>query len=269
MTTYKCRLGCVQGDPPRPVYHAGHWECPKDPAFDAGKATRARERRENARKALRGEPTGPQGSGSQQGAPGTPPAAPGAAPAITEKPSTGLKQVEFGQRVAETARREAQAQADNADWELPADSAETFFGTIRNWFHTFANFMDDILDAEHTKEGRIKAEVFELNSHDLAAARGGFGRRLATKVVKKLGAKTLQQGIETVDSLAFVTMFGMMFLTMVTHFWKVAEESPRLKKLRDAAKAQKEKKALAAAEKTAEAKRGAIDVNARPAGAPG
>lgn len=269
MTTYRCRKGCVQGDPPRPVYHAGRWECPKEEAFDAGKAARYRERREKAKAALRGAGEAPPATPADTN---TPPPKPGEASTPQPGTSTALRNVEFGTRTAETARREAQAKDQAEDWELPSESAETFFGTVRNWFRMFANFMDDVLDAEHTKEGRIKQEIFELNQHDLAAARGGFGRRLATKVVKALGAKTLQQGIETIDSLAFVTMFGVMFLTMIIHFFKVAEDSPRLKKLREsAAKAKAERAAAkeAAGRLSAEQKAGAIGTTATPAGGAG
>ena len=268
MTTYRCRKGCTNGvdagGKPRPAYHPGLWACPKETTYDAGKTARYGERRETAKAALRGEVTKP-----------SEPAA-GAAPAPgAPAPSPTLQRIELGTKIAETARRDASQAATAQEWELPAESAETFFLTIRNGFRMVAHWLDDVLDAEKTEEGRIKESIFELNQHDTAAARGGFGRRLATKVVKALGAKTLEEGIATVDSLAFLMMFGTMFLALIGHFWKVAEQSPRLKKFREKAKAAAEKRAAdkkAVAERRAlsEAeKKGAVTVEAKPAGAPG
>lgn len=263
MTTYRCRKGCV-GSPgadgkPRPIYHPGTWACPKEGSYDAGRFARYEEARKKSRELI----------SSAKTAPAEAPAAPAAAPSPTPAPSGGLQRLELGTRVAETARRNAEDQKKaEEDWLLPADSSQTFFETFRNMMRTVAHWLDDLLDAKHTEEGEIKDAIFEMNSHDIAAARGGFGQRLATKVVKALGAKTLEQGIATVDSLAFLMMFAMMFLQLVGHFWKVAGQSPRLKKWRE----KQEKAKVAREEKarlTAEQKAKAIDTTAKPAAAPG
>lgn len=267
MTTYRCKK-CPAGPTGKATYHPGLWACPKEGTYDAGKVARYGQRKAAARAAMQ-EPA-PGGAPM----PGQP--APGLAPGAAAAPagSTILQKVELGSRIAETARRDqAQPQAD-ADWLLPAASAETFFGTIRNAMRMFAHWLDDILEAKKTNEGEIKDSVFEMNQHDLAAARGGFGQRFATKMVKNLGAKTLEEGIATVDTLAFLVMFAAMFLAMIGHFIKVSGESPRLKKLREKAKEMRDKrderKRLVEEQGrlSDEQKRGATTVEGRPAGAP-
>jgi len=264
VTTYRCRQ-CTSGDG-RPVYHPGKWACPKEAGYDAGKLTRYNERRSAAARVMKEGPPPPPAPAS--GAP--------AAPASAPTQSPGLQTVELGTRIAETARRDAGQKQEEKDWLLPAESSETFFGTIRNGLRMFSHWLDDVMDARKTEEGEIKDSVFEMNQHDLAAARGGFGQRLATKAVKAMGARTLEEGIATVDSMAFLTMFAQMFLAMAGHFWKVGAQSPRLKKWREAA----EKRRLEAAARREEAekkkltekqKREARDTTATPApsGAPG
>ncbi len=274
MTTALCKKGCTGADG-RPVYHPGLWACPKEVGFNPDKLTKFNERRARAREAMR-QPKGTPAA--QQPSPPAAPEGTGTPPGAGKpagEASGALQRIEFGTKVAETARRDAAQKQAEVEWELPAESSETFFLTIRNGFRMVAHWLDDVLDAEKTEEGRIKDSMFELNQHDLAAARGGFGRRLATKVVKALGAKTLEEGIATVDSLAFLMMFGVMFLGMFAHFWKVAEQSPRLKKFRERAAKMKEERA--AAKKlgeerrrlTEEQKRNAVTTDAKPAGAPG
>jgi hypothetical protein len=235
MTTYRCRKcpGIADANGRlKPVYHPGLWACPKEGGYDAGKVARYGARKEASRAAMRTPaPLAPPTATPSTGVP-----APGA-PA-----GSVLQKIELGTKVAETARRDtAQPQAE-ADWLLPAESSETFFGVLRNAARMLAHWLDDILEAKKTTEGEIKDAVFEMNSHDLAAARGGFGQRFATKVVKGLGAKTLAEGIATVDTMAFLVMFATMFLVMVGHFIKVAGESPRLKKMREKAKEIRDKR---------------------------
>jgi hypothetical protein len=258
MTTYRCRKCPATGMPPKPVYHPGLWACPKEGAFDAGKVTRAAEKRAAAKKAME-----------------TP--APGGAPMPgASSPAPGILQpIELGTKIAETARRDAaQPQADS-DWLLPADSSETFFGTIRNGVRMVANWVDDLFAAEKTPEGKIKDSVFEMNAHDIAASRGGFGQRFATKIVKGLGAKTLAEGIATVDTLAFGVMFGAMFLNVIGHFIRMIPDSPRAKKWKEsaaqaktkkeeAARLAKENKALTEAQKA-----GAVTTTGKAVGSPG
>ena len=255
MTTYRCRKCPVKPDGSA-TYHPGTWACPKESLFDAGKVTRYNERKTAAKKLMKEGPPEPAGT--------SPAPPPGALPAGER--STGLVTLELGTKVAETARRDASQKQEEKEWLLPADSAETFFGTIRNGLRMFAHWLDDILDAKKTEEGEIKDSVFEMNSHDLSAARGGFGQRLATKAVKALGARTLEEGIATVDSLAFLTMFAGMFLAMAGHFFKVAPQSPRLKKWRERTAKLKEEREKRAAEKklTEEQKRHATDTTATP-----
>lgn len=256
MTTYRCRKCPAKADGTA-QYHPGTWACPKEATWDAGKTTKWEERRAQAKDVMKkGLPTPP----------GTAPVSP--APAAEK--SGILKSVELGSAIAETERRDASQKKAETDWLLPEDSALTFFETIRNGFRTFAHWLDDMLDAEKTKEGKIKDGVFEMNSHEMAAAKGGFGRRLATKAVKAMGARTMEEGIATVDSLAFVMMFGTMLMLMVGHFWKVAEESPRLKKLRDSVAKKREEneerkrlKAEKAGTLTDEAKRRALTVEGK------
>lgn len=245
------------------MYHPGLWACPKEGTFDAGKVARYNERRSAAKAAMKApRETPPPGSTATPGTTttGTPPAT---------GSSSILQRIELGTQVAETARRDASQPQAPADWLLPADSSETFFGTIRNAVKMVANWLDDVLEAKKTTEGEIKDSVFEMNQHDISAARGGFGQRFATKIVKSLGAKTLEEGIATVDSLAFIVMFGTMFLAVIGHFIKVGGESPRLKKLREGAARRKQlaEERQAAAELSAEQKRNAIPTSAKPGGA--
>ena len=264
MTTYRCRK-CPLGANGKPVYHPGLWACPKEGAFDAGKVARYKARREEVRRAQ--ETPAPGGAPM----PGTAPAP----PASGGGSSSVLQRVELGTQIAETARRDEQQKQADADWILPAESSVDFFNTIRNALRMFAHWLDDILEAKKTPEGEIKDSIFEMNSHDLAAAGGGFGRRLATKVVKGLGAKTLEEGIATVDTLAFGVMFGGMFLGMIGHFIKVAPDSPRLKKLKEYAAKRREAaeaRRLAANEKaklTEAQKSGATTATARSLGTSG
>jgi len=265
--TYRCRL-CPKTATGAAQYHPGRWACPKESGYDAGRTTRWGQLKEDRAKAARSVPN-PDASGATGAtSPGSAPAAPGAGTsAPAPGPSGALQKLELGTRIAETARRDAsQPQADK-DWLLPAESSQTFFEMMRNGFRMIAHTLDDILQAEKTKEGKIKDDIFELNGHDLAAARGGFGQRFATKIVKALGARTQEEGIATVDSLAFLLMFLGMFLGMASHFWRVAEESPRLAKMRASReKAKSEKEAQIAARLTAEQKAGAVDTTSRPAG---
>ena len=258
---YRCKL-CSTSE--QEIYHPAKWACPKEDKFDAGKSARYQEGRNAAKEILKRAVEGP----AEATAPTQPPAA---APAGEQK-GTVLEKIEFGTKIAETAKRGAEQKQAEKDWLLPAESAETFFLTVRSWFRTFSHWLDDILEAEKTEEGRIDDKIFDLNQHDLAAARGQFGQRIATKVAKALGARTVEEGIATIDSLSFLTMFGMMFLSMIGHFWKVGSQSPRLKKMRDRMAAQKKaKEDRIAAQKAKEpgTKGGPpLDVPSRPAGEP-
>lgn len=266
MTTYRCKkCPAVNG---KSVYHPGMWACPKEPQYDAGKVARYGERRAAARRVMATSTDAPSPPTSP--APGPAPPAATGTPSSPVTPSSGaspLQSIELGSRIAETARRGAEQEAAKDDWLLPAESSETFFGTVRNGLRMFAHWFDDLLEAKKTSEGEIKDSVFEMNSHDLAAARGGFGQRFATKIVKALGARTLEDGIATVDALAFLVMFAGMFLAMIGHFWKVAEESPRLKKLREKAAELRSKRGERRGLEGD--KREAIDTTARPAPAAG
>ncbi len=251
MTMYLCKL-C-----PNKTYHPGRWACPKEGAYDPGKVARVSERKTAARKILSGDTPIPGGQPS--------PGATGGAPAPAPTPK-GLVGVELGTQIAETARRDDKQSKANEEWVLPEESSVTFYGTFRDAMRAVAKWADDMLDAKHTEEGEIKDSVFEMGAHELSAAKGGFARRFATRVVKALGAQTLEEGIATVDTMAFGVMFGGMFLQVIGHFIKVAMQSPRLKKMRDRAKEKAKARDLAKEEArlTAEQKAGATTTTGRP-----
>ena len=220
MTTYRCRK-CPPTASGSATYHPGTWACPEESHYDPTKVIKYNERKTRSKEAMKAKPKAPAG-----GAP---------TPAAEGPPPMGLVSVELGTQIAETVRRDQADKKAEQDWVLPEDASETFFGAWRGVIRTIAHWGDDMLDAKHTDEGEIKDSIFEMNKHDISGARSIFARRLATKFVKGLGATTVEEGVATVDSLAFLVMFGEMILQVFGHFIKVGAQSPKLKVWREKA----------------------------------
>lgn len=220
MTRYRCTKGCLEGG--KPAYHDGRWACPKESGYDPTKVARVN----TARAELRASMTNPPVPG-----PGAPA---GQAPPTPASPGGGgsLSTLGVTSEIAETARRDnAQKQAEK-DWLLPGDQSEGVYSFFMRIWREGAHFLDDIMKADKTEEGRVKDSIFEFNPYDRNAMRAGFGQRFATKIVKGFGAKTLQEGINTADSMGLIALFFTAFFGFGRHLWKVIEQSPVLEKMR-------------------------------------
>lgn len=112
-------------------------------------------------------------------------------------------------------RQESTAKAGAPGFVLDEEHSETFFEFVFAMGTRVVNVGDDAI--EYLAGAKITHFEFEITEFDRNNFRTGFGRRLATKAVVSLGAKTLQEAQETVDSLALIGMFGLFFSQLGTH----------------------------------------------------
>jgi hypothetical protein len=109
-------------------------------------------------------------------------------------------------------------------------------------FGRIVHFIDRLFDVP--KEHWAPNDLFLLTPGDEANAGMGFGQRFATKVVKGLGARTLQEGQNTADSIAFGNILAGLAIGVAEHSFVVWKESRvlqrwRAKRVADAATGQK------------------------------
>ena len=230
MTPEKCKLGCKENG--RPTWHPGKWACPKREEYDPERLRRYEEEKrrvDELRQQLRRSPS-----------PGASPSSPPSSSTSEDGPeparAPGVKvaeEVTFGgpsHGEADTVSRRDVPTAPDTDWLLTPEHCRSLFRVGFSIVGRVVHFIDRLLEVP--KAHWAPDELFSLTPGDEANAGMGFGQRLATKFVKALGARTLQEGQQTADSISLGNIVAGLAIGVAEHGIVVWKESEVLKRHR-------------------------------------